>query len=168
VRPSLWQRYWELRGDGDALYATLRVTRGLWRRADIDAADGTWRFRREGFFRSRILAHAPGFDNPVATARFASFMSTRKATIELAIGRRYTWKLTRFFRGEYALFGDSETPILVLRRTGLFRMEGRLEMSATARSLEEAPLLVTLVWYLRLLRRHKRHAALIAAAAASG
>jgi hypothetical protein len=84
----------------------------------------------------------------VFTARW-----TGTGTLDLRDGLQYHWTAANGWQSQWAWQAGDGTPLVTFTvRQGLVKVEGRVEIAPAAGSLPDLALLVTLGWYLVVLR----------------
>jgi hypothetical protein len=147
VQPSARRRTYELRTDGEVV-ATLRWPKDT--RAHADTANGQWTFTRRGFWHPRVTVRATGADADMAvfTARW-----TGTGTLDLRDGLQYHWAAANGWQSQWAWQAGDGTPFVTFTvRQGLVKVEGRVEIAPAAGALSDLAMLVSLGWYLVVLR----------------
>jgi len=159
VKRGTWKSQFDLRA-GDQPVAELAFN-GTWRTVvTAQSEDGCWTFKDEGFFNRRTLVRRCGSDEVVATFFPGGWTSTGR--LEMKSGARYHFK-SRPFRSltEVRAHPDDTTPLVTLRSEGFWRSRTRVELSASASSLPDVPLLVLFGYYFIVCQQ--RRAAIAAA-----
>lgn len=133
---------------GDDVIATLRWQRGSL--AITDVADRSWSFKRAGFCRPRVTIRPTGSE--LETAIFHLNWSGT-GTLEVAPERHFEWAPASFWRARWA-WRDAQGSLLVSFADGRTegRVTGHVEIDPAAIALPELGLLVSLGWYLLVLR----------------
>ena len=156
VQPSVRQSTYELRA-GDEVVAALRWQKACGSLADATTEDHHWTFKRTGFWHPRVTVRVPGSDADVAifTARW-----TGTGTLELPSERRFHWGAANAWQSQWAWQDTEGAPLVLFKgRQGLAKVEGQVEITPAAAALPELDLLVTLGWYLVVLRARENAAA---------
>jgi hypothetical protein len=158
------ERDFELK-DGDELVATLCFRSLFGSYATADTADGSWTFKRVGFWKTHVTIHSRANDAEVGAFRNNTW--TSGGTLELPDGRRFPAN-TNFWRSTFEFKTErGETLVRYHRIGGLVHASARVEIEPTAAAMEELPWLVALGWYLAVKMRDD-DAGTGAAAAAAG
>jgi len=145
VQPAALKLDFELR-DGDEVVATLRFRSTFGSFATVETADGTWTFKRMGFFVTRVTICPAGSDDAIATFRNNTWSAG--GTLELSGGRELHAN-SNFWGSRYEFkFGEEEFQVRFTRIRGALHLSSTLEISADAATLPELPWLVALGWYL--------------------
>ncbi len=132
---------------GDEVVATLR-----WRGGSLgiaETADGVWSFKRPGLRRSRVSIRRAGSGTEIAV--FSSSW-IGGGTLELVGGRLFYWSATNLWRSRWVWREANGTELVSLRSRQRIRLSGQVEWSQAAAALPELDLLVTLGWYLLVMR----------------
>jgi len=164
TQPSGMRREFELR-DGDELVATLRFRSAFGSFATAETAEGSWTFKRVGFWSTRVTICPAGSEQEIAAFRNSTWHGG--GTLELADGRRYRAS-TNFWQSRYEFQDPAEKPLVRFQRIGgLFHLSAQVEIAQAAAELPELPWLVALGWYLAVKMHDDAGGAAAAAAAAS-
>jgi hypothetical protein len=132
---------------GDETVATL-----CWREGSLaiaETADGRWSFERPGFRRSRVSIRIAGFGTEIAV--FSSSW-IGGGTLELVGGRLFYWSATNLWRSRWVWREADGKELVRFRSRQRLRLSGLVERSQSAATLPELDLLVTLGWYLLVMR----------------
>jgi hypothetical protein len=132
---------------GDEAVATLR-----WRGGSLaiaETADGCWSFGRPGYRRSRVSVKTAGSGTEIAA--FSSHW-TGGGTLELAGERSFHWSPTNVWRSRWIWRGTDGEALVSLRSRQRLKLSGLVERAQAAAALPELDLLVTLGWYLLVMR----------------
>lgn len=168
THPSEWtghgllKRSYELRA-GDDVFATLRWDSAIGTRASAEAAGAAWTFKRVGFIRTHVTVRAPGSDADLAVFH-PDWLGN--GTVELALGARWKWKCSGFWRHHFGFVTVGGEPLIEYQANSFKLPPGaKLVVSPQALALVELPLLVTLGWYVTVLTLDDAGGAAAAAAA---
>jgi hypothetical protein len=156
TQPSVRRSAYELRA-GDEVVALLCWQKACGSLADATAGDSHWTFKRAGFWHPRVTVRVPGSDADVAifTARW-----TGTGTLELPPERRFHWGAANAWQSQWAWQDTEGAPLVHVKgRHGLVKIAGQVEITPAAVALPELDLLVTLGWYLVVLRARENAAA---------
>jgi hypothetical protein len=165
VTPSALNRAFELR-DGNEIVSTLRFRSLFGSFATAETADGSWTFKRVGFFQTRVTVCAAGSETEIASFRNSTW--TAGGTLTLASGHSFRAN-TNFWMSKYEFQDEAEHPLVRFRKLGgLFHLSAKMEVTPAAAGLDALPWLVVLGWYLVVKMRDDCSAAGGAAAAAAG
>jgi hypothetical protein len=132
---------------GDETVATL-----CWREGSLaiaETADGRWSFERPRYRRSRVSVRTVGSGTEIAV--FSS-LRTGGGTLELAGGRLFHWFATNLWRSRWVWREADGKELVRFRSRQRLRLSGLVERSQGAAALPELDLLVTLGWYLLVMR----------------
>src|SRR5262245_8229272 len=97
VQPSAMRREFQLKVDGETA-ATLRFRTAFGSLATAETADGSWTFKRVGFWKTYVTICASGSDKEIAAFRPNTW--TAGGTLEFADGRQYRAD-TNFWMSKY-------------------------------------------------------------------
>lgn len=148
TQPSVTKMEYELR-TGEEVLSTLRFRRLFGSFATAESADGAWTFKRVGFWQNRTAVRSVGSDLEIGFFRTNAWPNG--GTLELPDGRHYPAS-TNFWMTEYAFQTGDGHPLVVYRKIGgLVHLSSLVELRPTAATLEEAPWIVSLGWYLTVM-----------------
>jgi hypothetical protein len=160
-QPEAFRRLYQLTRDGEVV-GTLGFEKLGGSLATGQYGGSAWTLKRTGFLSPRVLVREAGFDQD-----FAIFTPTWTGggTLALASGRGYQLRAKNFWATEWAFEAEDGTPAMVLSGSpGLFRQGAHATVTDFGGSLPEAPVLVLLIWYLRILMNEDASTAAIIAA----
>ena len=151
-QPEARQRLYELTRSGESV-ATLRFEKRSGSLATGQYGNDQWTLKRTGFLSPRVLIREIGSDQELAIftptwtgAGWLTFTSGRTS------GRRYHLRSTNFWQTEWAFEAVDGAPVIILTGPhGVFKQGGHARVSESAASLPETPVLLLLIWYLRIL-----------------
>ena len=171
-QPSMFKYDYELR-IGEETVATLRWRSISGSHATAETAEGSWTFKRVGFWHPRITARPAGIERDAA---IFEPRWTGSGTLTMAQGIAYRWGPTNGWQTRWAWHNADGTPIVQFHNKHGMATEGYVELApaatalppvthldgtyqpvaaseaeATPATLPEIPLLVTLGWYLLIL-----------------
>jgi hypothetical protein len=171
-QPNAFKYEYELRA-GDEVLATLRWRTLSGSLATAETAEGSWTFKRVGFWRARITARPLGSERDAATFEPRW---TGSGTVTLAQGASHRWGPTNAWQTRWAWHDADGVPIVQFHNKHGAASEGYVEISPAAASLPpvthldetyrpiargeeepppvalpELPLFLTLGWYLLVL-----------------
>lgn len=153
VHRGTWKSQFDLRA-GDQPVAELSFN-GTWRTvATAQSEDGCWTFKDEGFLHRRTMVRRCESDDVIATFFPGAWTSTGR--LETKSGATYYFK-SRPFRSltEVRAHPDDTTPLVTFRNEGFWRTRTRVELSASASSHPDVPLLVLFGYYFIVCQRRK-------------
>lgn len=145
---------------GDEALATLRWVEGSL--AVAETSGGRWSFERPGYRRSWVSVRMAGTGTEIAV--FSSRW-TGGGSLELAKGRRFHWSATNLWRSRWVWREADGKELVSLRSRQKLRLSGLVERSQAAAALPELDLLVTLGWYLLVMRAQDSTTDAVAASA---
>jgi hypothetical protein len=161
VQPNALKMEYELHA-GDRTAATLRFRSSLGSFATAKSADGTWTFKRIGFWRTRVTVRAEGAESDLGVFKNNTWHGG--GTLELPDGRTFPAN-TNFWATSYEFTSEKGEALIVYRKIGgLLHLSSAVEITAQAKSLAELPWMVMLGWYLSVMM-HMDSAAVAAATA---
>jgi len=152
-QPRAFERYYEFLIDGE-LTGTLKFAKSSETLATAEYGGRRWTFKRSGFWSPKISVHDTDTDNEVAV-----FNPRWKGGGELvfATGQRFLLKSLSFLGLEWAFETDSGQEIVSLDGPhGLFHNRAAASFGLGAATMAETPILVSLIWYLRLLMQEEQ------------
>ena len=146
-QPSGFKQNYELHA-GTELIATLRFRSSFGSFATAETADGSWTFKRVGFFMTHVTVRLPDSGENLAIFREKTWKGG--GTLEFADGCRLLAS-TNFWQSRYAFETETGGQLVVFEVGGVFRHSAKVKIDASALRRAELPLLVTLGWYLAIL-----------------
>jgi hypothetical protein len=162
IQPRMLKQEYELR-DGDELVSTLRFRSALGTFAIAEAAEGSWSFKRVGFWRTKVTIRVAGSDREIAVFRNNTWSGG--GTLDLSDGREFPAD-TNFWRSSYQFKDGGGEPLVRYRKIGgLLHSSCKVELAPAAVRLPELPWLAPLGWYLAVMMQHDAGGAAAAAAA---
>lgn len=164
-QPHMSRREFELM-EGDQVVATLAFRSLLGSFATATTADGSWTFKRVGFWKPHVTVRVAGAENEVATFRNNTWSAGGTLTFPDGQALRAS---TNFWQSRYDFLNDADEPLVRYHGIrALLRHGATVEITAAGAKLRELPLLVTLGWYLAVKMADDAGGAAAAAAAAAG
>ena len=146
-QPSALRMHYELRAGAD-LVATLRWRGMFGTLATAESGDGSFTFKRVGFFQNRATIRAAGAETDLAVFRNSTW--TGGGELTFATGRKFL-ATTALWSQRLEFTTESEAPLVRFRYGGVFRRTADVEVEEAARELPELPLLVLFGWYLLVM-----------------
>ena len=146
TRVKAWKRVFELHS-GDEVLARLYPQKETHSMVG-EAADGSWAFRRRGFWNADIVV-----TDLASQAEVAIVKKGRNKRLAFSDGRLFTLQKTSFWRNEWAWLNDEGTPLIH------FQHGKCLVIEPLALSLPELSLLVVVGWHLIVLQQEEDAAA---------
>jgi hypothetical protein len=133
-----------------------------WSLATGQCGESKWTFKRAGFLAPRVLIREAGSD--VEIAIFAPRW-TGSGWLAFNSGRRYHLRQTNFWGTEWAFEAEDGSPLVILSGPhGLCKQGGHLRVLEQAAGVTETPIMLVLIWYLRILMHEDASAAAVIAA----
>jgi len=149
MQPQATVRAFELRA-GEEVVGTLQWSNRFGSLADAVAAESHWTLKRTGFFNPRISVRAYGRDTDLAV-----FIPqwTADGVLEFASGQRLLWSGSGFWRSRWSFKSASGERLVDFEPCdSLFKKSASVKVTPTGLAMAELSLLVSLGWYLMLLR----------------
>ena len=144
MQVSALARTYQLRSGSD-LVATLSFRSAWGTLAHARSADGSWTFKRVGFWQTRATVREDGAPCDLATFEHKTWRGG--GTLRLADGRSLL--VTTNFWQTHIEFRPSEDHVLFRYRTeGFLRQSAELEIMPGLAGMREAPWLLMFGWYL--------------------
>jgi len=160
VQPHALKMEYELR-DGDMIAATLRFRSSFGSFATAESADGTWTFKRVGFWQTKATVRASGAEADLAV--FKNNTWSGGGTLELPDGRNYPAN-TNFWATQYEFKTETGEALVSYRKiSGMLHMSSETEIHPFAKNVAEMPWMVMLGWYLTVMMYMDSTAAVAAA-----
>lgn len=160
-QPNLFKMEYEL-WDDDRLAAALRFRSAFGTLATAESADGSWTFKRVGFFQTHVTIREGGGETDLAV--FHNNTWSGGGTLTLADGRKFRLT-TNFWQNRYEFQTEAGEPILRLSTEGIFKQTSTFETLAGGMGLKELPWMVMLAWYLVVMMQNDSTAAVVATTA---
>ena len=157
VQPSIFKRKYELCA-GDMVIARMEWMKLLGMAAKAESADGCWMFDQKGIWKSEVTVRKCDHDEPLLTIEEERFKRTQKLVLP---DKRLVILKSNFWRTTFTLETDTQEPLAILRKHGIFWSKFDVELRRRGTSFPEFPWLVLLMWYLVLvaIRRARAHSA---------
>jgi hypothetical protein len=155
------RRLYQLTRNGETI-ANLRFEKRCGSLATGEYGQGKWTLKRTGFLSPRVLIREAGSD-----ADIAMFTPgwTGSGWLAFTSGRRYHLRPTNFWATEWAFVAEDGSPTVILTGPhGLFKQGGHARVTESAASLPETPVMILLIWYLRILMNEDASAVAVIAA----
>jgi hypothetical protein len=160
VQPHTLKMNYELHA-GDKVAATLQFRSSFGSFATGTSADGSWTFKRVGFWQTKVTVRASGGETDLAV--FKNNTWSGGGTLELPDGRMYPAN-TNFWATQYEFKTEMGDALISYREIGgMLHMGAVTEIHPPAKALPELPWMVLLGWYLTVMM-HMDSAAAAAAA----
>ena len=139
---------YELRA-GDTVAATLRFRSSFGSFATAASADGSWTFKRVGFWQTKATVRASGAETDLAV--FKNNTWSGGGTLELPDGRKYPAN-TNFWATQYEFKTETGEVLISYRKIGgLLHLSAAVEIYTPAKDIAEMPWMVLLGWYLTVM-----------------
>jgi hypothetical protein len=147
-QPEALHRSYQLTFDGHEV-ATLRFEKLFGSLATGECGQRRWTFKRTGFLSPRVSVREAGSETDVA---LFTPTWTGSGWVAFASGRRYQLGHRNFWRTEWAFQAEDGSDAIVLSGPhGLFKAGGTASVAQSAAGMPEAPVMLLLIWYLRVL-----------------
>ena len=160
IQPRATSREFELKAD-DEVAAVLRFRTLFGSLATAETADGSWSFKRVGFWQTHVTIRPAGVDEE--TAIFVNNTWTDGGTLTLA-DRRQLRANTNMWNSKYEFKTESGESLVRYRKIGgLLHLSSLMEIAPSAAGYVELPWLVALGWYLAVKMHDDASAASAAA-----
>ena len=156
-QPRVFDRAWDLR-HGDETVATLAFRSAFGSFATATSADGSWTFKRVGFWQARATVRAEGGADDLAVFEHNTWSGG--GTLTLAGGR--TIRVTTNLWQSKIEFQLAEDHVLFRYLTeGFVRQESQLEVMPSLAGMREMPWLVLFGWYLVVMMHQDSSSAVV-------
>ncbi len=160
IQPHALKMEYELH-TGDGAVATLRFRSSFGSLAMATSADGSWTFKRVGFWQTKVTIRASETETDLAV--FKNNTWSGGGTLELPDGRKYSAN-TNFWATQYEFKTEMGEALISYRKIGgMLHMSSVTEIHPLARDVPEMPWMILLGWYLTVMM-HMDSAAATAAA----
>ena len=155
TQPRALRSEYELHA-GSELVGLLKFRSSFGTLATGQMADGTWTFKRVGFWRQALTIRAAGSDTDLTT--FHNNTWSAGGWLELPDGRRVlatnnTWQ-TRY---EWSL--ETGKVLFRFKMGGVFRQRADVEVLAAGAAMPELSMLLLVSWYLAVMLARESAAA---------
>jgi hypothetical protein len=155
IQPTATKMSFELR-DGEETAAMLKFRSLFGSFATAESADGSWTFKRIGFFQTKATVRALGSETDIGVFKNNTWKDG--GTLELPDGRTYPadtnfWATKCSFRTE-----SGEMLISFQKIGGILHMSSTVQIHEAARKLPELPWMALLGWYLTVMMHIDRAA----------
>lgn len=148
VQPNALKMEYELR-TGDMVAATLLFRSSFGSFATAASADGSWTFKRVGFWQTKVTIRASGAETDLAV--FKNNTWGGGGTLELPDGRKYLAN-TNSWASQYEFKTETKEALISYRKIGgMLRMSSGVEIYPLAKDIAELPWMVLLGWYLTVM-----------------
>jgi len=128
-------------------------------RATANCGGHAWTFKRTGFFATRVTVREPGSDDDLAV--FTTTW-TGGGSVTFNWGPCYHLRKKNFWGTEWAFEGADGTAAVSLSGVhGVFKEGGAASVAPSAAGLPETPVLLLLIWYVRILANEDAGAAAV-------
>jgi len=159
IQPHALKMDYELRAE-DTVAATLHFRSSFGSFATATSADGSWTFKRVGFWQTKVTIRASEANADLAV--FKNNTWSGGGTLELSDGRKYPAN-TNFWATQYEFKTEMGEAIISYRKIGgMLHMSAVTEIHPLAKDVSEMPWMVLLGWYLTVIM-HMDSAAVAAA-----
>lgn len=136
--------------------ARLAFQSMLGTRAVAESGDGSWTFKRVGFWQQRATVRVAGSEHDLAVFRNNTWRNG--GTLEFAEGARFR-ATTNFWNTRFAWETEQEEALVRFHYGGVFRLSATVEITDAARARPELPLLLLFGWYLCVMLHRDEGAA---------
>jgi len=148
IQPHALKMDYELHADG-FVAAMLGFRSSFGSFATAASADGTWTFKRVGFWQTKATVRATGGQADLAVFKNSTWSGG--GTLELPDGRKYPAN-TNFWSTEYQFKRETGEALITYKKIrGVLHMSSAVEIHGPAKELAEIPWLVSLGWYLAVM-----------------
>jgi hypothetical protein len=160
TQPHALKMDYELRAR-DVIVATLHFRSSLGSFATAVSAEGSWTFKRVGFWQTGVTIRAAGAETDLAMFKNNSWSGGGR--LELPDGRKYPAN-TNFWSTQYEFMRETGEPLISYRHIGgVLHMSSLVEIHGLSKEVVEMPWLVSLGWYLTIMLHMDSAGAVIAA-----
>jgi hypothetical protein len=150
---------------GDIPAAWLRFRSSFGTFATGSSADGSWTFKRVGFWQTRVTIRAEGSEAELAAFRNNTWKGG--GTLELADGRKFPAD-TNFWSTQFNFRTEAGEALITYTKIGGFLHTGaRMEILPPAVHVPETPWMALLGWYLTVMQMMDSAAVVAATTAAT-
>jgi hypothetical protein len=146
-QPTARKKEFVLNAD-NLLAATLRYRSSLGSFAVAESGDGSWTFKRVGFFKSHVVVR-PSDDDLRDIATFHNKTWKGGGTLQVVSGATLRAN-TNFWQTKFSFMSASDEPLVVFNTSGIVHYSATVEIQPQAATMPELPLMVILGWYLAI------------------
>jgi hypothetical protein len=148
-QPHALRQEFELCAGDQMVLATLRWQTVLGSLALAATVEGRWTFQQTGFWRRTVTVRRAG---EAAGAAFVPHWNG-SGTLRLVDGRTLRWRPGDIWLSRWSWRDASDTPLLTIgARRGVLRRAAPVTIAPATLTLPELDILITLGWYLLVLR----------------
>ena len=148
VQPNAFKMEYELRTE-DTVVATLNFRSSFGSFATALSAEGSWTFKRVGFWQPRVTVRASGSETDLAN--FKNNTWSGGGTLEFPDGREYPAS-TNFWATQYEFKEKTGESLISYKKiSGLLHMSSGVEIHPLARNVPELSWMVPFGWYLTVM-----------------
>src|SRR6185436_11723659 len=147
VQPALLKSEFEFRANGEPV-GRLEIASVWGSKATAELGDGSWTFKRVGFWQQTASVRRTGADEDVAIFKNNTWQSG--GTLTFSNGRVFR-ATTNFWSTRMQFESETSEPLVRYHYGGVFKMHADVEVTAAGRILAEAPVLVMFGWYLAVM-----------------
>ena len=145
IQPRAMKRGFELK-NGEETVAVLDFRSAFGSLATAGTAEGSWTFKRVGFWSSRVTIRPADHDQEIAIFRNSTWSAG--GSLEMADGRRDRAN-TNFWMTSFEFKGDGDEPLVrFVKIRGMVHLSSMVEITPAGARLPELPWIVALGWYL--------------------
>ncbi len=163
IQPQVTRREFELR-DGEEVVATLSFRSTFGSLATAQTAEGSWTFKRVGFWQTHVTICPAGSTDEIGAFRNNTWSAG--GTLELPKGPAYRAN-SNMWATRYGFQDAAGEPLIQFTKIGgVFHRSSMVVVSPAAADLAEMPWMVALGWYLAIKMQDDSAGAAAAAAAA--
>lgn len=159
-QPEMLRRSFQLTLDNREI-ATLRFESSLGSLATGTFGQAQWTLKRKGFLSPKVSVRDAGSETD-----FGLFTPgwTGAGWVSFGSGRRYHLRHSNFWRTEWTFEAEDGTAAVTLSGNhGFIKQGARASVAQSVAGLPEAPVMLLLIWYLRVLMTEDASAAAVAA-----
>jgi hypothetical protein len=169
-QPKISQRNYILRSEEDT-FGQLHFNSAFNTTAEATSGDEHWIIKQLGFLSDRISVQSKSSD--VELANYLPDWTGTVGEIQFSTGEKYCWGATNFIGTKFTI-SIVDSPELITYQSGtrrrkfsdLFKQQAQIVIAPDAWQIKELPILVSLGWYLVIVRMED--AAVIASTASLG
>jgi len=148
---------------GNMVAATLRFRSSFGSFATATSADGSWTFKRVGFWQTKVTVRSSVAETDLAF--FKNNTWSGGGTLEFPDGRKYLAN-TNFWATQYEFKTEAGEALVSYKKIGgMLHMSSGVEIHTLAKDIVEMPWMVLLGWYLTVMM-YMDSAAVVATTAA--
>ncbi|MBM4160320.1 MAG: hypothetical protein FJ217_04380 [Ignavibacteria bacterium] len=149
TQPSGLKSQYELRF-GNELVATLRFPKTLGSHAVAEAEDGSWRFERVGFWKTKTIIKTGESETEIAA--YETNVWKGGGSLIFPNGRKYVM-VANIWKSRFEFRTDADETLIEINNSSVLRLSATVRMYRKAVRIPEFPMIVLFGSYLVVMSR---------------